>query len=96
MPFSCFMGFKWGAQVMGDNAKTDPKRMGRGLDPYMIRYRSTRPVEGAWIVLAWVAVDPRRRGKSTKYPRPTHVPSVFDPFSVHAPTSASYPWERGS
>uniref|UniRef100_A0A8R1EW94 Uncharacterized protein n=1 Tax=Caenorhabditis japonica TaxID=281687 RepID=A0A8R1EW94_CAEJA len=29
-------------QVVGDNAKTDPKRMGRGMDPYMIRYRSTR------------------------------------------------------
>uniref|UniRef100_A0A8R1ED77 Uncharacterized protein n=1 Tax=Caenorhabditis japonica TaxID=281687 RepID=A0A8R1ED77_CAEJA len=34
-------------QVVGDNAKTDPKRMGRGLDPYMIRYRSTRPRGGS-------------------------------------------------
>uniref|UniRef100_A0A8R1E4L6 Uncharacterized protein n=2 Tax=Caenorhabditis japonica TaxID=281687 RepID=A0A8R1E4L6_CAEJA len=35
------------SQVVGDNAKTDPKRMGRGLDPYMIRYRSTRPRGGS-------------------------------------------------
>uniref|UniRef100_A0A8R1E9M2 Uncharacterized protein n=1 Tax=Caenorhabditis japonica TaxID=281687 RepID=A0A8R1E9M2_CAEJA len=35
--------FKRATQVVGDNAKTDPKRMGRGMDPYMIRYRSTRP-----------------------------------------------------
>uniref|UniRef100_A0A8R1EIT7 Uncharacterized protein n=1 Tax=Caenorhabditis japonica TaxID=281687 RepID=A0A8R1EIT7_CAEJA len=34
-------------QVVGDNAKTDPKRMGRGMDPYMIRYRSTRPRGGS-------------------------------------------------
>uniref|UniRef100_A0A8R1J093 Reverse transcriptase domain-containing protein n=1 Tax=Caenorhabditis japonica TaxID=281687 RepID=A0A8R1J093_CAEJA len=35
------------SQVVGDNAKTDPKRMGRGMDPYMIRYRSTRPRGGS-------------------------------------------------
>uniref|UniRef100_A0A8R1ELX9 Uncharacterized protein n=3 Tax=Caenorhabditis japonica TaxID=281687 RepID=A0A8R1ELX9_CAEJA len=34
-------------KVVGDNAKTDPKRMGRGMDPYMIRYRSTRPRGGS-------------------------------------------------
>uniref|UniRef100_A0A8R1ISA4 Uncharacterized protein n=1 Tax=Caenorhabditis japonica TaxID=281687 RepID=A0A8R1ISA4_CAEJA len=39
--------FKSTTQVVGDNAKTDPKRMGRGMDPYMIRYRSTRPRGGS-------------------------------------------------
>uniref|UniRef100_A0A8R1ECJ1 Uncharacterized protein n=2 Tax=Caenorhabditis japonica TaxID=281687 RepID=A0A8R1ECJ1_CAEJA len=54
MPFAfaslvlpCGLVVRIRAQVVGDNAKTDPKRMGRGLDPYMIRYRSTRPRGGS-------------------------------------------------
>uniref|UniRef100_A0A8R1ETL0 Uncharacterized protein n=1 Tax=Caenorhabditis japonica TaxID=281687 RepID=A0A8R1ETL0_CAEJA len=74
-------------QVVGDNAKTDPKRMGRGLDPYMIRYRSTRPRGGSVDCFgvgrrgstpAWGSVEYiwRARGSVGEW---KHIGSYMDP-----------------
>uniref|UniRef100_A0A8R1EJM8 Uncharacterized protein n=1 Tax=Caenorhabditis japonica TaxID=281687 RepID=A0A8R1EJM8_CAEJA len=49
-----------------------PKQIRNGWDVDWIHISSDMdpraPVEGAWIVLAWVAVDPRRRGGGWNIP----------------------------